>query len=81
MARKARLVVPGAVYHVMGRCLEQYRLFSDDSDREYFLSLIEKYLQRTGTSCYACEQGTVAKYIFNPWHGKHVSLFPVRYIM
>ena len=53
MARKARLVVPGAVYHVMGRCLEQYRLFSDDSDREYFLSLLEKYLQRTGTSCYA----------------------------
>jgi hypothetical protein len=39
MPRKARLNVPGAVYHVMGRCLDYVTLFADDADREQFLSL------------------------------------------
>jgi hypothetical protein len=39
MPRKAHLNVPGAVYHVMGRCLDHVTLFADDADREQFLSL------------------------------------------
>jgi putative transposase len=53
MPRKARLVVPGAVYHVMARCIEQYTLFSDDADREHFLVLLDACLKRTNTRCYA----------------------------
>jgi putative transposase len=53
MPRKSRLNVPGAVYHVMARCLGHVRLFPDDEDREFFLSLLGRYLERTGTQCYA----------------------------
>lgn len=53
MPRKARLVVPGAVYHIMGRCIEHYKLFSEDADREHFLYLLETCLKRTNTRCYA----------------------------
>jgi putative transposase len=53
MPRKARLNVPGAVYHIMGRCLDHLTLFADDADREQFLSLLALYLERTGTKCYA----------------------------
>jgi putative transposase len=53
MPRKARLNVPGAVYHVMGRCLNHLTLFSNGADREQFLSLLALYLKRTGTRCYA----------------------------
>ena len=53
MPRKACLVVPGAVYHIMGRCIDRYTLFSDDKDRERFLYLLEICLQRTNSLCYA----------------------------
>jgi Transposase IS200 like. len=53
MPRKARLNVPGAVYHVMGRCLDHLVLFEDNADREQFLSLLSLYLERTNTKCYA----------------------------
>jgi putative transposase len=53
MPRKARLIVPGAVYHVMGRCLETCQMFSDDTDREGFLAILETCLNRTNTQCYA----------------------------
>jgi REP element-mobilizing transposase RayT len=53
MPRKARLIVPGAVYHVMGRCLDQYKLFYDDADRSHFLLLLDICLRRTDTCCYA----------------------------
>lgn len=53
MPRKARLIVPGAVYHVMGRCLDHYQLFPDDVSREHFLSLLEVCLARTKIRCYA----------------------------
>ena len=53
MARKARLIVPGAVYHVMAQCIENYQLFSDDADKEHFLAFLEACLNRTNTRCYA----------------------------
>ena len=45
--------VPGALYHVMGRCLDQYKLFPEDSDREYFLACFSRYLQQSTAICYA----------------------------
>ena len=53
MPRKARLTVPGAVYHIMSKCLPMYQLFSDDDDREFFLTLLTTYLERTKSKCYA----------------------------
>jgi hypothetical protein len=37
----------------MARCLDHVRLFADDEDREFFISLLGKYLERTKTVCYA----------------------------
>lgn len=34
-------------------CQIYVRLFSGDEDREFFLSLLGRYLERTGTQCYA----------------------------
>ena len=48
MPRKARLNLPGAVYHVMSRCLDHYLLFNADEDREFFLSLFERQLLNNG---------------------------------
>ena len=42
MPRKPRLNVPGAVYHVMSRCLEHYSIFYDDEDRERFLTILKE---------------------------------------
>lgn len=53
MPRKPRLNVPGAVYHVMSRCLEHYSIFCDDEDRERFLSLLGLYIVQTEAQCYA----------------------------
>ena len=53
MPRKARLNVPGAIFHIMGRSLDHLMLFTDDPDREQFLSLLGKYLEKTGSRCYA----------------------------
>ena len=47
MPRKARLNLPGAVYHAMSRCLDHYLLFNDDEDREFFLSLFGRHLVGT----------------------------------
>jgi REP element-mobilizing transposase RayT len=53
MPRKARLVIPGALYHVMARCLSHHTLFPGDADREHFLALLETCLISANTRCYA----------------------------
>jgi putative transposase len=53
MPRKARLNVPGAIYHVMSRCLPMYQLFQDDTDRDYFLTLLSTGILSCEYKCYA----------------------------
>lgn len=53
MSRKARLTIPGALYHIMSRCLPMYQLFSDDEDREHFLKLFSTGISDVGYKCYA----------------------------
>lgn len=53
MPRKPRLSVPGAVTHVMARCLPRLHLYEDDQDRRVFLQLLERYLSETRCDCYA----------------------------
>ena len=52
MPRKARLIVPGELYHVMNRCLPMYQLFTDDVDRKHFLMLLSTSLLRNGYKFY-----------------------------
>lgn len=53
MPRKSRLNVPGAVNHIMSRCLRTEQLFSDDNDRTFFVNLLDKCLRLAGCRCYA----------------------------
>ncbi len=40
MARKPRLYLPGALYHVMLRGNDRQRIFHDDGERKHFLGLV-----------------------------------------
>lgn len=53
MPRKARLSIPGAVTHLMARCLDGLELFPTDSDKTFFLQLLSRYITETGCKCYA----------------------------
>ncbi len=53
MPRKARLIVPGAVHHIMARGIEGRDIFNDDEDRTFFLSLLSDTVTRCGYKCYA----------------------------
>jgi hypothetical protein len=49
MPRKARLTVTGATHHLMSRGNGGMRIFNDDDDRRFFLSVLEKLLKKTDT--------------------------------
>lgn len=53
MARRPRLQLPGAIYHVMSRGNRKATIFEDDEDRRQFLTLLEAIHQRYEVSCYA----------------------------
>jgi len=54
MARKPRslLWTPSACYHVLNRGHARERIFHDDADREYFLSLLSRYRDRFGLAIF-----------------------------
>ena len=43
MPRQARLDGPGVLHHVMGRDIEQGRIFRDDRDKEEFIRLLAEF--------------------------------------
>jgi putative transposase len=43
MPRAARIKDPTAIYHVMSHSITEFDLFPDNTDREYFLDLLQKY--------------------------------------
>lgn len=53
MPRRARLDVPGAIHHVMGRGIERRAIFLDDVDREDFLSRLERLVEKKALVVYA----------------------------
>ena len=53
MPRKARIIVPGAVHHVMARGLDRELIFRDDVDREKMLQLSGRYFLALRCACYA----------------------------
>jgi putative transposase len=42
MPRAARIKHPAAIYHVMSRSISEFDMFTDNSDKEYFLDLLQK---------------------------------------
>jgi REP element-mobilizing transposase RayT len=48
MARKARLHVPGGLYHIVWRGNEQRDIFFDDEDRQRFCALLSEGVERFG---------------------------------
>jgi REP element-mobilizing transposase RayT len=53
MPRKARIDAPGALHHIIGRGIEQRKIFRDDHDRKNFINRLGTILSETETSCYA----------------------------
>lgn len=53
MARRPRLLLPGAIYHVMARGNRKGSLFDDDQDRHGFLAIVDEATDRYGAACYA----------------------------
>ena len=51
MARPLRLHVPGMIYHVMSRGNDKQVIFTDDTDYERYLELLERSLHRYGIRC------------------------------
>ncbi len=53
MARRPRLLVPGAAYHVMSRGNRKDPIFEDDEDRHRFLAIVSEETRRFDVTCYA----------------------------
>ena len=54
MAREARKDHPGAIQHVMARGIEKRNIFLDEKDRNYFLKIVARVIQKPGSGeCYA----------------------------
>jgi REP element-mobilizing transposase RayT len=53
MPRKARVDIPGQLYHITARVVDRCQLFLDDQDRESFLSRFSTLLIDTDTRCLA----------------------------
>ncbi|MDD2338408.1 MAG: transposase, partial [Geobacteraceae bacterium] len=53
MPRQARIDGEGALHHIICRGIERKEIFSDDLDRDDFVSRLENVLAQTSTRCYA----------------------------
>ncbi|MBK8575831.1 MAG: transposase [Elusimicrobia bacterium] len=53
MPRQARLDIPGALHHVMGRGIQREKIFSGSEDREEFLARLGKVVEKESLLVYA----------------------------
>ncbi len=53
MARPLRIEYKGAVYHILSRGNQGEEIFSDDSDREYFVEVLQRAKEKYGIEVYA----------------------------
>ncbi len=53
MARPLRIEYKGAVYHILSRGNQGEQIFSDDGDREYFVEILQRAVQKYGIEVYA----------------------------
>ena len=52
MSRAGRIKEPSAIYHVMSRSITEFDLFKDDSDKERFLDILNKYKEKLHSKVY-----------------------------
>jgi putative transposase len=53
MPRQSRIDTPGALHHIICRGIDRQQIFSDDSDRDHFVSRLGGILIDTSTRCFA----------------------------
>lgn len=53
MSRKARATAYEAIYHIMCRSISEFLLFRDCEDKDYYLSLLKRYIDEYKCSLYA----------------------------
>jgi putative transposase len=53
MARPLRIAYEGAVYHITSRGNQKRRIFADDPDRQRFLRILARVVERNRWICYA----------------------------
>ena len=53
MPRQARIDIPGALHHIIGRGIERRKIFQDDTDRDDFVGRLGDILRETTTPCLA----------------------------
>jgi hypothetical protein len=53
MPRKARIVAPGALHHIISRRIKHKAIFNDITDRTNLLQRLSRIISETETSCYA----------------------------
>ena len=53
MGRKARVDIPGGLYHVIARGNERGKIFREESDYSEFILRLSRYLNETGQKCLA----------------------------
>ncbi len=53
MPRKARIDAPGALHHIICRGIERRKIFTDDADKNYFVSRLGRVISETQTPCYS----------------------------
>lgn len=53
MPRKAREKNSTAIYHIISRSISEVQLFREDSDKDFYLQLLKRYLRKYQCSLYA----------------------------
>ena len=53
MPRKSRIDATGALHHIIVRGIERAKVFRNDTDRDDFLSRMDKLISETKSRCFA----------------------------
>jgi putative transposase len=74
MPRKARVVLPGELYHVTQRGNYRQKVFFDDQDRAVYLKYLEEYAQKYELKIYAfCLMDNHVHFIVSPCHNQSMA--------
>jgi len=53
MPRKSRIDSPGALHHIIVRCIARRNIFYDNEDQDNLVNRLSKILIDTNTACFA----------------------------
>jgi len=52
MPRKSRIDAPGALHHIIARGIERFKIFRDNTDRNFFLDRADRIIRETIAWCF-----------------------------